>query len=58
MEEVFALMFTCEGTGLGMGYHDVMELEVPVKDRLYALLCEKLSEIEARYESFTSGGEP
>ncbi|HHV62125.1 MAG TPA: hypothetical protein GXX51_05745 [Firmicutes bacterium] len=51
-------MFTCEGTGLGMGYHDVMELEVPVKDRLYALLCEKLSEIEARYESFTSGGEP
>lgn len=39
-------MFMVEGYGLGMSYHDVMEVEVPAKDRLFTMLCDKFDEIK------------
>lgn len=43
-------MFLCEGTGLGMSYNDVMDLDVPVKDRLLELLYDRIESLRQAYE--------
>lgn len=52
-EEVFQLMFLCEGTGLGMSYGDVMNLDVPVKDRLLQLLYDRMDSLRRAYEALS-----
>lgn len=46
-------MFLCEGTGLGMSYEEVMNLDVPVKDRLLSLLYERIEELRQAYDSLS-----
>ncbi len=46
-------MFLCEGTGLGMSYRDVMDLDVPVKDRLLSLLYDRVESLRRAYEAAT-----
>ncbi len=53
MEEVFQLMFLCEGTGLGMSYNDVMDLDVPVKDKLLELLYDRMDSLRQAYENLS-----
>jgi hypothetical protein len=48
---VFSLMFTAYGTGLGMSYSEVMNLEVSTKDELLQMLHEQIEALNDEMNS-------
>lgn len=53
-DQIFALMYMQEGTGLGMALSDVMELEAVHKDRLLSRLRKRLEDAKAEVDSIMS----
>lgn len=51
--QVFNLMYTSMGSGLGMSYAEVMNLEVTKKDSLLRLLFDR---VEQEAEAMKKGG--
>lgn len=53
-DQIFALMYLHEGTGLGMSISDVMELEAVHKDRLLSRLQKRLEDNKTQIDSMMS----
>lgn len=45
------MMFRVEGTGLGMGYDEIMSLPINRKDRFLEMLSDRYDELNRAYRS-------